>query len=173
MTIISSRPLDETWKKRLDLEDRESPEFYESINDVRNSTHAGAIRATLEGLGASAVFCVQGVPTIVILSLDKYERETVVDLHAALWNQGLASLLLVIAEDIIVGLIGKMHSYFAQTSLEEVFQVRAAITGTSLKNVELLRDLIDASHSANIAFLNHVCSISDLKKMNLFLQNLG
>lgn len=101
MTVISSRPLDETWKKRLDLEDRESPELYESIDAVRNSPHAGAIRATLEGLGASAVFCVQGVPTIVILSLEKYEREPVVDLHAALWNQGLASLLLVMAEDTV------------------------------------------------------------------------
>lgn len=101
MTVIRSRPLDETWKKRLDLEDRESPELYESIDAVRNSPHAGAIRATLEGLGASAVFCVQGVPTIVILSLEKYEREPVVDLHAALWNQGLASLLLVMAEDTV------------------------------------------------------------------------
>lgn len=101
MTVISSRPLDETWKKRLDLEDRESPELYESIDAVRNSPHAGAIRATLEGLGASAVFCVQGVPTIVILNLEKYEREHVVNLHAALWNQGLASLLLVMAEDTV------------------------------------------------------------------------
>lgn len=101
MTVIRSRPLDEAWKKRLDLENREAPELYESIDAVRNSPHAGAIRATLEGLGASAVFCVQGVPTIVILSVEKYEREPVVDLHAALWNQGLASLLLVIAEDTV------------------------------------------------------------------------
>ena len=101
MTVIQSRPLDEAWKKRLDLEDREAPELYESIDAVRNSPHAGAIRATLEGLGASAVFCGQGVPTIVILSLEKYEREPVVDLHAALWNQGLASLLLVMAEDTV------------------------------------------------------------------------
>lgn len=64
MTTLESRPLDETWKTRFDLVGRSSPELYESIDDVRNSPHAGAIRATLEGLGASAVFCVQGVPTI-------------------------------------------------------------------------------------------------------------
>jgi hypothetical protein len=99
MTIAQSRPLDDTWKARLDLAGRGAPELYESVDAVRNSPHAGAIRATLEGLGASAVFCVQGVPTIVILSLDEYERDTVINLHAALWNQGLASLLLVMAGD--------------------------------------------------------------------------
>lgn len=101
MTTVQPRPLDETWKKRLDLAGRSETELYESIDAVRNSPHAGAIRATLEGLGASAVFCVQAVPTIVILSLDRYEREPVVNLHAALWNQGLASLLLVMADDTV------------------------------------------------------------------------
>ena len=101
MKTIKSRPLDKSWKKRLDLADRDAPELYENIDAVRNSPHAGAIRATLEGLGASAVFCVQGVPTIVILNLDQYERDMVIALHAALWNQGLASLLLVMAEDTV------------------------------------------------------------------------
>lgn len=101
MTGIKSRPLDDVWKRRLDLADRAAPELYESIDSVRNSPHAGAIRATLDGLGASAVFCVQGVPTIVILSVEQYQREPIVELHAALWNQGLASLLLVIAEDTV------------------------------------------------------------------------
>lgn len=75
--------------------------------------------------------------------------------------------------DIVVGLIGKMHSYFAQNTREDISRSRASLTGTSLKNAELLRDLIDASHKANIAFLNHVSSVSDIDKMNLFLQNRG
>lgn len=101
MTAIRSHHLSDSWKRRLDLTDRDSPELYESAESVRNSPHAGAIRATLEGLGASAVFCVQGVPTIVIVNLDQYQRDQIVDLHAALWNQGLASLLLVITDDTV------------------------------------------------------------------------
>ncbi len=101
MTTVQTHPLDETWKTRLDLAGRGAPELYENIEVVRNSPHASAIRATLEGLGASAVFCVQGVPTIVILNLDEYERDTVINLHAALWNQGLASLLLVMVDDTV------------------------------------------------------------------------
>lgn len=101
MTTIRSRRLDDLWKKHFDLADRDAPELYEDVETVRNSPHAGAIRATLEGLGASAVFCVQGVPTIVIVSLERYDRDQIVSLHAALWNQGLASLLLVITDDTV------------------------------------------------------------------------
>lgn len=101
MTIVPSRPLDASWKERLDLTGRGAPEFYEQVDSVRDTPHAGAIRATLEDLGASAVFCVQGVPTIVILRIAEYERTRIVNLHAALWNQGLASMLLVIADDTV------------------------------------------------------------------------
>lgn len=75
--------------------------------------------------------------------------------------------------DVVVGLIGKMHTYFSQTSLADVADARATLSGTSLKNAELLRDLIDASHEANIAFLNRVSSGSDTDKMNVFLRNCG
>lgn len=96
MSDVASHPLGDVWKRRLDLNGRDAPEFYESADAVRNSPHAGALRATFEGLGASAVFCVQGVPTIVLLKMQQYERDRVVSLHAALWNQGLASLLLIL-----------------------------------------------------------------------------
>jgi len=75
--------------------------------------------------------------------------------------------------DIIVGVIGKMYSYFAETKRDDVAAARARLSGTSLKNAELLRDLIDASHDANVAFLNHVASISEVDKMNLFLRCRG
>jgi hypothetical protein len=101
MMVVKSRPLDNTWKQRLDLADRTAPDLYENLEAIRDTPHAAAIRSTLEGLGASAVFCVQGVPMIVIVSMERYERDAVVELHAALWNQGLASLLMVIAGDTI------------------------------------------------------------------------
>lgn len=101
MTSFASRPLSDTWKRRLDLNRRDAPELYESAEAVRNGPHAGAIRATLDDFGASAVFCVQGVPTIVLLNIEQYEPNRVVDFHATLWNQGLASLLLVLTENTV------------------------------------------------------------------------
>lgn len=93
------QPLAAKWKERLDLTSRDVPELYEDLKAVGQSPHAGAIRTALLELGASAVFCVQDVPTVVIVVLDEYERDRVVDLHAKLWNQGLATLLLVLSGD--------------------------------------------------------------------------
>lgn len=72
--------------------------------------------------------------------------------------------------DIVVGVLGKMHTYFTESPPDEVATDRASLTGTSLQNVELLRDLLSASHDANIAFLNHVSSMHDLDKLDLFLR---
>jgi hypothetical protein len=99
MTDLRPRPLSQEWKERLGLANRRAPELYEEPQAATDTPHALAIRAALDGLGLSAVFCVQGVPTIALLSVERYDRDAVIDLHAALWNQGLASLLFVIAGD--------------------------------------------------------------------------
>lgn len=95
----STRLLDASWKERLGLANRRSPEFYESSDAVVDVPHALAIRTALDDLKLSAIFCVQGVPTVAILNLESFDRQRVIELHAALWNQGLASLLLVITDD--------------------------------------------------------------------------
>ena len=101
MEAIASRPLAPRWKGLLSLSTRRPPEFYEKSDDVENVPHAGALRTTFDRLGASAVFCVQHVPTVVILSLDEYDPARVAPIQAALWNQGLASLLVVISGDTV------------------------------------------------------------------------
>ena len=101
MNAIRSKPLDATWKERLDLTTRTAPELYEAAAAVTDNPHARAIRTTFRELRASAVFCVQRVPTVVILSVDEYDRTAIVDLHAKLWNQGLANLLLVLSGDTV------------------------------------------------------------------------
>jgi hypothetical protein len=72
--------------------------------------------------------------------------------------------------DIVVGVLDKMHTYFTETPSGEVAEDRADLTGTSLQNAELLRDLLAASDDANIAFLHHVSSMHDLDKLDLFLR---
>lgn len=72
--------------------------------------------------------------------------------------------------DIVVGVLGKMHTYLTETSPDEIATDRANLEGTSLQNAELLRDLISTSHEANIAFLNHVTSVHDLDKLDRFLR---
>src|ERR1700704_1412179 len=99
MGATRSGTLGDVWKARLGIENRRPPELYESSESVADAAHATAIRTALDELGLSAVFCVQGVPTVAILAIEEYDRARVVNLHGSLWNQGLASLLLVIAGD--------------------------------------------------------------------------
>lgn len=99
MTVLQPQALSGGWKDRLGLSLRGAEELYEDADDVSRSPHAGAIRTALDGLGASAVFCVQDVPTVVIAELAEFDRKRVLDLHGALWNQGLATLLLVLSGD--------------------------------------------------------------------------
>ena len=99
MRMACAQPLPEKWKDRLDLAARAVPEFYEDADTVGQSAHANAIRLALAELSASAVICVQNVPTVIIVVLDEFDRDQVINLHGALWNQGLATLLLVITGD--------------------------------------------------------------------------
>ena len=91
----------EAWKERLGLDNRSSPEFYECVATVADTPHSHALRTALDKLRLSGIFCIQGVPTIAIINMAMYDAARVVDLHGALWNQGLASLLLVTAGDVL------------------------------------------------------------------------
>ena len=101
MPAIRRLPLDQKWKQRLDLTTRTAPDLYEDAAAVTGTPHARAIRTTFRDLRASAVFCTHRVPAVVILSVESYDRRAVIDLHAKLWNQGLAHLLLVLAGDTV------------------------------------------------------------------------
>lgn len=97
--MTRAQVISDPWKARLGLATRQSPEFYETSGAVLDTPHAVAIRSALDDLGLSGVLCVQGVPTIAMLQVEEYDATRVVDIHGALWNQGLASLLLVITQD--------------------------------------------------------------------------
>ena len=145
MEATASKPLDPRWKGQLSLSTRRPPEFYEKSDDIGNVPHAGALRTTFDRLGASAVFCVQHVPTVVILSVDEYDSAGVASLHAALWNQGLASLLVVISGDTVrVFTLARIP----RLGDDEDFHNRCLIRTLDLVNHALaLRNLVYATES--------------------------
>jgi len=87
------------WLEALGLNNRRVPEVYFPSDSVLGSAHSGAIRDSFEKIGLSALFCVQGVPTFAYLVQEEYDPKAVSEAHASLWNQGLTSLLLVIADE--------------------------------------------------------------------------
>jgi hypothetical protein len=72
--------------------------------------------------------------------------------------------------DVVVGVLGKLHTYLTQTSREDVEADRDSLTGTGRENLDLLRNLIATSNDENIAFLHHVASNRDIDKMDMLLQ---
>ena len=148
MTNTLASALAPEWKDRLGLTHRRSPELYESADAVSDVPHAPAIRAALNEMGVSAIFCVQGVPTVAILEADHYDRAAIIDLHGALWNQGLASLLLVIADDTL-----RAFS-LARTPLSDpgdAFETRCLIDSLSLTSEALrFQNLIYGAESGRL-----------------------
>lgn len=84
------------WKESLGLSARRPPDLYEDAGEIGDTCYAGPLRTTLRDLGASAVFCVQDVPTVVFFEAEDEDIDPVARLHSNLWNQGLASVLAVV-----------------------------------------------------------------------------
>lgn len=87
------------WKEALGLHGRGAPELYERGQAVRNSPYAEEIRKAMDELNLTAMFCVENVPQTAILEQAEYDSEQISEVHAALWNQGLASILVVMGKD--------------------------------------------------------------------------
>jgi hypothetical protein len=170
MSAPQSKPLGKKWKERFDLSNREAPEFYEKIDNVRSTPHASAIRTALEELGTSAVFCVQGVPTIVILLVDDYDRKAIVNLHAALWNQGLASLLLVLSGDTVRAFSLARIPY---AGADDGFESRCLIQELdAVANALALKDIIYGAESGRL-WEKHASYFQPKERIDqVFLENL-
>jgi hypothetical protein len=115
--------------------------------------------------------------TLIVWKLDRLARsmkqliETIETLRVrGIGFRSLTEALDTTIADVIVGVLGKMHSYLIETPREEIAAARVSLTGTSLQNAKLLRDLIGVSDATNIAFFHHITSAHDLEKLDLFLR---
>lgn len=71
--------------------------------------------------------------------------------------------------DIIVGVIGKMHTYLRESTNEDIKFEKAQLDSRGQKNIKLLTDLISVSGEESNAFLHHVASGYDLQKFQLLV----
>lgn len=89
------------WLASFGLADRVgTPDLFLSRESVLGASHAAAMRAGFE-IGVSGYLCVGSVPTVVFLIRDELDQTEVDRVHKALWNQGLASMLLVVVHSAI------------------------------------------------------------------------
>ncbi|MGA8029254.1 MAG: N-6 DNA methylase [Bryobacteraceae bacterium] len=89
-----------SWLALFGLSDRiGTPDLFLSP-EVHGIAHAGAMRAGF-AVGVSAYLSIGTVPTVAFLISDDFEQNEIDRVHKALWNQGLASLLVVLATNVV------------------------------------------------------------------------
>jgi type I restriction-modification system DNA methylase subunit len=83
------------WTERFGIAERiGTPDLALDGEAVIGFPHAAAIRAGF-GCKVDGFFSISSVPTIAFLIRDRLDRDEIDQAHQALWNQGLASLLVV------------------------------------------------------------------------------
>jgi hypothetical protein len=145
-----SRGLAPQWTQALSLSRRETPEFYQTVGEIGPGPHADAIRFALSELNLSAVFCIEGVPTIALLSDAKVTFDEIDRVHRILWNQGLMSLLLVIRDDELTA-----YSLVQRPFMREQGggpDPRLVTTLSLVSDALRLRDLIGSTESGRFWF---------------------
>ncbi|WP_051309788.1 HsdM family class I SAM-dependent methyltransferase [Desulfogranum japonicum] len=163
--------LPQTWTNYLGLSYRTPPELFQSLDEVVDVPHAGALRDCFSKLGLSAVFCVQNVPTVALLVQDTYDQSIVTETHAALWNQGLASLFLVISDDTL-----RVFSLVRRTAKDsdEEFIKRCLIeTLNATSDALALKGLISGAESGRLWESHSEFFPSQERVDNVLLNNLS
>ena len=132
--------------------------------------HAEAIRFALIDLGLSAVFCIEGVPTIGFLNQPDVSLTRIDELHRILWNQGLMSLLLVLREDELVAYSLVQRPF--QREEGQRSDPRLITTLSLLSDAIALRELIDSTESGRFWFENDKFFDPDDRVDSVLLSNL-
>ncbi|MDB5620401.1 DUF3800 domain-containing protein [Tardiphaga sp.] len=71
--------------------------------------------------------------------------------------------------DVIAGLLGKFFSMLQRNDIEDLSEVRRTLSPQQVRNLNLLRRLLDRSFEENPAFLNYVISEEDQKRGAFFM----
>ena len=142
-------PLSDFWMEGLDFRQRLPPELFRCGDDVRDTPYVSAVRAALEELSLSAVFCVNRVPTVVFRQSNEFDPYEVRRIHAALWNQGLASILVDLTDDSVrVFSLARVGTGSDDTRLEASCLLKAM--GAATSTLKKLRGLISGAETGRL-----------------------
>jgi hypothetical protein len=105
------------WKKDFGLDGRKSPTFFSNaaeLSDAANSAGPSHIlRRAFDDLDLVGVLCQDNNPVIYFRQMDELTPERVAAVHRTFWNQGVAPILVLIAQDEV-----HIYSSLSEPSLE-------------------------------------------------------
>ena len=136
---------------------------------VTGAKHASAMRTAFAELDISAFFCIQGIPTVAILFEPEPQQPRIDHLHKSLWNQGLASLLLIISTKEVraYSLISKPIENFEKSKDKRLIEILDLVTD-SLEVLNLIPNVESGRYFIN----NAACFSTEQRVDNVLLGNL-
>ena len=94
---VASAPLIDTF----DLGDTSPPVFFRSYEEIEEHSgrhpYSHLMRRAWESMELCGVFCVDRKPTVYFKEVERIDPEQIRILHRQLWNQGIATLLVVVS----------------------------------------------------------------------------
>ena len=91
------------WKEEFGVENRKPPSFFSSLEEIDSAGSAApqphALRRAFEQLKIDGVLCQDKSPLIYFRQVDRIDPAETAAIHRLFWDQGVAPVLVLIAND--------------------------------------------------------------------------
>jgi len=157
------------------LESAIPPDFYSSHTQLTDAgggiPYAHQMRKAWEELGLDGIYCVQRVPTVYFKSIRYVNPNMIRELHAKLWNHGIASILVLVSTTEVVVL--SALAYPAR-SADDIFEGHRVVERLNLlTDAFRARNIINDLNSGRM-YQEHERSFSEDASIDRYLlKNLG
>ena len=136
------------WVEKLNITSRLSNDLFTCSSDVLGHQYASEMRTGFD-LGIDGFHTVENVPVIAFLNQKQNNPQNVSEIHQALWNQGISSLLMVMNDEVLsiysLALLPS-HSEDIETTDHRLIET----LNLTLDGLEILQDWLTGVESGRI-----------------------
>ncbi|MBW1793111.1 MAG: N-6 DNA methylase [Deltaproteobacteria bacterium] len=168
---VSSAPLIDTF----DLGDASPPVFFRSYKEIEENSgrhpYSHLMRRAWESMELSGIFCVDRKPTVYFKEVERIDPEQIRILHRQLWNQGIATLLVVVSPKEVQVYSGLAYPAREQDEISSDHRLVEVLDRTA--NVLELRQFVQKVETGQIYRDYQKCFSPDSTVDQYLLDNLG
>ena len=157
------------------LKETSPPNFFRSYREITESSdrnpYSHFIRRAWESMYLSGIFCIDQKPTIYFKVVEQFDSDQIRILHRQLWNQGIATLLVVVSPENVYVYSGLAYPAKDQEKIDEGNRLVEIlnITADALE----LRQFIQRVETGQIYRDKRECFKPDRMVDRYLLENLG
>lgn len=168
---VASAPLIDTF----DLVDASPPVFFRSYKEIEEHSgrhpYSHLMRRAWESMELCGIFCVDRKPTVYFKEVERIDPGQIRILHRQLWNQGVATLLVVVSPEEVQAYSGLAYPAREQDEVGGDHRLVEVLNRTA--NVLELRQFIQKVETGQIYRDYEKCFYPDRTVDQYLLENLG